>query len=119
MVRIKLVAVLLILLLLLFTIVVVASTEAAYGRQCYARAWPRDLGGGTLWDKNYFLYVEGSQVPQNGFFLYRNSFNLRWYTIRFSSWGPEGNYTRFGVSTRWAYRNPGWLGFYWRYVWNC
>ena len=81
------------------------------------------MGGGTFDDRNFVIDVYGIPVPTGVYGFLYNRGDGAWYSI---SWVFHGTFAtssgtayRFGVSTKWAYANPAWKVYAWRYVYSC
>jgi hypothetical protein len=104
------------LVIVLLTFALPASPAVAWGeRWCSGRLDARDLGGGTFWNRNYVVEFRVPFYPGDDARIYYNG--QRQYLV-YHGYIDRAN--RWGVSTWWAYRNPGWLDdSRWRIEFRC
>ena len=69
---------------------------------CTMELLPRDLGGGNLLDREYVLEASVSQIPPNSNIYYQGT------QMNLTGHGIFDGHLRWGISTGWAYMNPGW-----------
>lgn len=73
----------------------------------------RDLGGGTLWNRNYVVETTNSNLSKYDIGGWVKSGYAQIYyngqRMNLSYHGLFNGRHRWGVSTGWAYANPGWL----------
>lgn len=92
--------------------------SATLANECSIYAYPEITEGKSWRDQGYYLVVyEG--VRSDGEFEYQKQDGGRWYTATWKAVDGNANYTRFGVSTLWAYMTPFWNTYEWYYVYDC
>ncbi len=78
---------------------------------CTVKAFPGS-NGPFFWEHTKYLDVYG--VPTGGYFFYMNGSDGG--SMYLSPWGPVGNATRYGVSTRWVLLGHlNWASYNWYY----
>jgi len=98
---------------LLFT-----TSRPVHAGECSIYAYPQIGSGGKWNDKPLYLVVHRG-VRGDGYFLYQMPGYPYWYARRWSTVDGTAHYTRFGVSTAWAYNHASWNIYTWYYVYDC
>ena len=89
--------------LLLFALSLMLEAPQVEARDCWTGMIPRDLGGGTWWDRNYVVEAPLNYLPSNYAIYYRTDPYGVWIRMWLSFHGVFNGRARWGVSTHWAY----------------
>lgn len=90
------------------------NPQDALADTCSARVYPRDLGGGSVTNRNYVIEVPLKRLPSRYSIYYKGKqMNLAFH-------GIFNGRLRWGVSTKWAYVTWGWTnGSNWQFYYEC